>query len=155
MYSWDGHRGVGDLRGRSPAKPNSPLEAVQGQWDSEPLNKHNPPHIFNFCTIWASDMILVREVWWVVLTFAGRKSVPIPAPFCSTRDRDTCSIAVVRHVELVPQLCTPVAEQRVNQEGIYLLNLNFKVDIGAVPVVSFHIWPLGQINQFSFLALYT
>ena len=163
MCNWDGHRDVGDLRGRSLAQPDSPLQVVQGHWDSGPLNTIKNEHknvnrltknTFTYNLCWY-DVLLLMEVFGhniclikcqMVLTFTGWKGVPVPAPFCSTRDRDTHSVAVVRHPELIPKLCASMAEQRLSQEVIYLLNLNLIIEIGAVPAVSFHIWPLRQIN---------
>ena len=70
-------------------------------------------------TIWV--LCLINTGYWLILTFTWWKSVPVPSPICLTRDCDPCSITVVRHAELVPQLCTSVAGQHLNQEGIYFL----------------------------------
>ena len=92
----------------------------------------------------------------MVLTFTWWKSIPVPASVRPTCDRESSLVAVVRHLELVPQLHTPVAAQHFKQKlKIHLLNLNFKVNVGSVPVVSFHIWPLRQVDKLSFLTLYS
>ena len=91
----------------------------------------------------------------MILTFAWWKSVPVPASVRPTCDRESSLMAVVRHLELVAQLHTPVAGQDFKQKlKIHLLNLNFKVNVGSVPVVSFHIRPLRQVDKLCFLTFH-
>ena len=61
----------------------------------------------------------------MLLTFAWWKGIPVPAPLCPTRDRDTHSIAVVRHPELIPKLCASMAEQHLSQKSDQLTELEF------------------------------
>ena len=92
----------------------------------------------------------------MVLTFAWWKSIPVPASVRPTCDRESSLMAVVWQAELVAQLDTPVAGQDFKRKlKIHLLNLNFKVNVGSIPVVSFHIWPLRQVDKLSFLTLYS
>ena len=92
----------------------------------------------------------------MVLTFTWWEGIPVPASVRPTCDRERSLMAVVWQVELVAQLHTPVAGQDFKQKlKIHLLNLNFKVNVGFVPVVSFHIWPLRQVDKLSFLTLYS
>ena len=91
----------------------------------------------------------------MILTFAWWKNIPVPASVCPTCDRERSLMAVVWHLELVAQLHTPVAGQDFKQKlKIHLLNLNFKVNVGSVPVVSFHIRPLRQVDKLSFLTFH-
>ena len=91
----------------------------------------------------------------MVLTFTWWKGIPVPASVRPTCDRESSLMAVVWQVELVAQLHTPVAGQDFKQKlKIHLLNLNFKVNVGSVPVVSFHIWPLRQVDKLSFLTFH-
>ena len=53
----------------------------------------------------------------MVLTFTWWKSIPVPASVRPTCDRESSLMAVVRQVELEPQLHTPVAGQDVKQKA--------------------------------------
>ena len=79
---------------------------------------------------------------WIIshLTFTRWKTVSIPAPIRPTSDRDTCSIAVIWHLELVTKLCASMARQIIFYEstiiGTYWTGVSKSISVPSQPYLS-------------------